>query len=62
MTGLLVLVAVGQLVAVARQAKAMQECLELTCAQLKPTADAVAVARQTAKAATKRASEAEQRR
>jgi hypothetical protein len=56
------LVAVGQLVAVARQAKAMQECLELTCAQLKPTADAVAVARQTAKAATKRASEAEQRR
>lgn len=58
-TALLFLVAVGQLVAIARQAKAMQESLDLTRAQLKVTADGLAVAKQAAEAATKSASAAE---
>jgi hypothetical protein len=57
-TGLLFLVAVGQLFAIARQAKAMQESLELTRAQLQLTSEALAVAKQAAEAATKSASAA----
>jgi hypothetical protein len=60
--GMLFLLAVGQLVALARQAKVMKESLELTRAQLKLTADGLTVARQAAEAASRRVAEAERTR
>jgi hypothetical protein len=58
-TGLLFLVALGQLVAIARQAKSMGEALKLTQAQVQLATDGLAVAKQSADAATKSAAATE---